>query len=132
MGADRVNAAMEPALNDLQSWIESDLVGPFRQAGGEDAGKHFVVQAQSQKRVKDASGKLLDLLTRVLDAMLKNADAIADEVFDEVDADKDKRVTQSEFSAGFVEAFSSALDFTRIVKATIPARKSGTLRSQST
>lgn len=117
-----VKCAMQPATEDLLGWIDSDATGPFAQAS-RVGGAHLALELSVQKSIEDASSKLYTLLNKLVDGLLGSTGPVSDEIFDEVDVDKDGKVSKAEFTEGFGEALGSVLDFSRIVKLFIRDRQ---------
>mmetsp|Transcript_53831 Transcript_53831/g.156996 ORF Transcript_53831/g.156996 Transcript_53831/m.156996 type:complete len:273 (-) Transcript_53831:187-1005(-) len=117
-----VQSAMEPAAENLNEWIESDAYGPMgmHHSGGMNIALHANVQA----RVQAASGKLKQLLDLLMQGLLKESDAISDEIFDTIDANKDGKVVKGEFSDAFAEAFGAVIDFSKITREVLRQRSS--------
>merc|ERR1711908_193535 len=109
-----VQNAMQPAMENLHSWIESDATGPMSMKHGA-GGLRIMQDASIQGRVEAAAQKIASLFGSLLEVLVQHSDELAEEVFDEVDADKDGKVTQQEFFEGFGEAMGHILDFGTIV-----------------
>lgn len=109
-----VQSAMQPAIDSMHGWIESEATGPMGMKHGM-GGMKLIQDANIQGRVSNANGKMTALLGELMEALVLHSDELAAEVFDEVDADKDGKVTQQEFVEGFGEAMGQVLDFSRIV-----------------
>jgi len=107
-----IRDATGPAAENLTEWIESDATGPMGMRGA--GGMNVALHAGVQKRVEAASGKLATLLDLLMQGLTKESDAIADEIFAAVDANKDGKVVKREFSDAFAEAFGSVVDFSKI------------------
>lgn len=116
-----VQSAMQPAMENLHAWIESDATGPFSMRHG-SGGLRIAQDANVQGRVAAANDKMTNLFGLLFEVLVQNSDELAAEVFDEVDEDKDGKVTQAEFTEGFGEAMGQILDFSKIVSELLSSR----------
>merc|ERR1712187_389021 len=71
-----------------------------------------------QARTSVAQKKLTGLLSLLMKGLLSNAD----EIFVELDTNKDNKVSKREFCQGFSESLGFVLDFSRIAKFLIQDR----------
>lgn len=117
-----VQSATEPAAQQLEQWISSDHVGAIG-FHHDNSGAAIILTMQCQERVKKAAGKLSELLKILMLGLSKDSDAISDELFDTIDADKNGSVSKREYSDGFAEAFGAVVDFSKITRLILQQRK---------
>jgi Ca2+-binding EF-hand superfamily protein len=110
-----VRNAMEPATENLHDWIASNHVGPIGM-GRNPGGMTIALDANVHKRTEAAAKKLANLLKVLVDGLIRNSDVISDEIFDEVDANKDGKVSKTEFADGFAASIGSVIDFGKITR----------------
>eukprot|EP00931_Biecheleriopsis_adriatica_P100367 TRINITY_DN75693_c0_g1_i1.p1 TRINITY_DN75693_c0_g1~~TRINITY_DN75693_c0_g1_i1.p1 ORF type:complete len:296 (+),score=57.42 TRINITY_DN75693_c0_g1_i1:51-938(+) len=108
-----VHEAMQPAIQDLYEWVHSNAMGPIDFGHG-SGGMHLAMEANTQARIQQASVKLTSLFSKIIEGLIQSSADISDELFDTLDANKDGKVTPTEFSSGFSEAITPVLDFKRI------------------
>lgn len=116
-----VKDAFQPALDDLVHYIQSGNMGSAGFGRGTGA-NHIVMEEISKSQIEFASNKLLALLGLLVKGLIASSDAISDELFSEIDVNKDNKVTKAEFSEGFAEAIGPVLDFSRISKLLLEQR----------
>eukprot|EP00933_Yihiella_yeosuensis_P063109 TRINITY_DN6617_c1_g3_i3.p1 TRINITY_DN6617_c1_g3~~TRINITY_DN6617_c1_g3_i3.p1 ORF type:complete len:281 (-),score=34.90 TRINITY_DN6617_c1_g3_i3:167-1009(-) len=123
-----VKESIEPSVHHLQDWIHNDSTGPIGFAHGTahgTGGKQLLMDATAEVRVKEASQKLCDLLSLLMQGLLDNSEIIADELFETLDVNKSGKVTQAEYRAGFAETMGMVFDFSRFTKHVVRERKTG-------
>jgi len=119
-----VQKATEPAAHNLEQWISSDSVGALGFNAHTNSGSVKALHTSVQDRVAKAATKLGQLLSILMTGLLKDSDAISDELFDTIDEDKDGQVTKREYSDGFAEAFGAVVDFGKITRLVLHQRSS--------
>lgn len=125
-----VQSAMEPAAEHLEHWISSDSVGALGFDHHQSAGSAVLLHANVQARIENAATKLGQLLSILMQGLIKDSDAISDELLDTIDENKDGKVDKREYSKGFAEAFGAVIDFSKITKLVLQQRKRASPKSE--
>lgn len=111
---DLVSNSTQPALESLEGWVMHDSTGPMGVPG--TGALHAARELKMQADINEAKSKLSNLFVLIMQGLSNSSDSIADEIFSEIDVNRDGLTTKEEFLHGFGEAMGSVLDFSRIVK----------------
>lgn len=125
-----VQSAMEPAAEHVEQWTSSDSVGALGFDHHQSAGSALLLHASVQARMSSASTKLGQLLSILMDGLIKDSDKISDELFDTIDVNKDGKIDKCEYSKGFAKAFGAVVDFSKITRLVLQQRKKSSPKSE--